>query len=155
EHYQWNMDVFGVPGVGAEAELLSAITTFFSRLGLQSTDVGIRVSSRKVLQGVVEAEGVPPERFTEVCVLVDKLDKLPRDAIEKDMNALGLSPASVDRILDTLSLRSLDELAQALGDENEAVIELRELFQLAEGYGCADWLQFDASVVRGLAYYTG
>lgn len=33
--------------------------------------------------------------------------------------------------------------------------ELRRLFELAEDYGFADWLQFDASVVRGLAYYTG
>jgi len=155
EHYQWNMDVFGVPGVGAEAELLGAITTFFSRIGLQASDVGIRVSSRKVLQGVVEAEGVAKERFNEVCVLVDKLDKLPREVIEKDMSELGVSAESVGRILDTLSLRSLDELAESLGDEDPAVIELRQLFQLAEGYGCSDWLQFDASVVRGLAYYTG
>ena len=29
EHYQWNMDIVGVAGVEAEAELLAAITTFF------------------------------------------------------------------------------------------------------------------------------
>jgi hypothetical protein len=39
--------------------------------------------------------------------------------------------------------------------ENEAVTDLRQLFRLAEAYGFADWLVFDASVVRGLAYYTG
>ena len=33
--------------------------------------------------------------------------------------------------------------------------ELKQLFALAEGYGIQDWLRFDASVVRGLAYYTG
>lgn len=39
--------------------------------------------------------------------------------------------------------------------DNEAVADLRQLFKLAEAYGYADWLVFDASVVRGLAYYTG
>lgn len=33
--------------------------------------------------------------------------------------------------------------------------ELADLFALANAYGYADWLAFDASVVRGLAYYTG
>lgn len=33
--------------------------------------------------------------------------------------------------------------------------DLRQLFDLAAAYGYADWLVFDASVVRGLAYYTG
>ena len=34
-------------------------------------------------------------------------------------------------------------------------MDLKQLFSLAEKYGYADWIQFDASVVRGLAYYTG
>ena len=36
EHYQWNMDMVGVPGVTAEAELLSAVVTFFERVGITS-----------------------------------------------------------------------------------------------------------------------
>ena len=34
-------------------------------------------------------------------------------------------------------------------------MELRALFALAEAYGIADYLQFDASCIRGLSYYTG
>ena len=37
----------------------------------------------------------------------------------------------------------------------QAVEELRALFALAEAYGIADFLQFDASCIRGLSYYTG
>ncbi len=155
EHYQWNMDVFGVAGVEAEAELLAAVAAFFGRVGLGSADVGIKVSSRKVLHGVVTGLGVPDEQFAAVCVLVDKLEKLPREAIAGDMAALGLDDGMVDAILDALSLRDLDGLAGVLGDGHEAVVDLRRLFALAEAYGIADWLVFDASVVRGLAYYTG
>jgi histidyl-tRNA synthetase len=156
EHYQWNMDVFGVAGVTAEAELLAAVASFFSRLGLTEEDVGIRVSSRGVLHAVLtEKLGVPDQHFAAVCVLVDKLEKLPREAIEKDLAALGLEGSLVDEIVATLSLRSLDELAGVLGADHAVVAELNQLFSLAEAYGIADWLVFDASVVRGLAYYTG
>jgi histidyl-tRNA synthetase len=54
-----------------------------------------------------------------------------------------------------LSLRTVDELEALLGADNEAVADLRRLFTLAEAHGYAGWLLFDASVVRGLAYYTG
>ncbi len=155
EHYHWNMDVFGVAGVEAEAELLAAVAAFFGRVGLGPTDIGIKVSSRHVLQGVVSGLGVPDEQFASVCVLVDKLEKVPRDAIADDMAALGLDDAMVDAILDALSLRELDGLAAVLGEEHRAVTDLRRLFDLAAAYGIAEWLVFDASVVRGLAYYTG
>lgn len=46
-------------------------------------------------------------------------------------------------------------VAALLGADSGAVAELKALFALAEGYGIQDWLLFDASVVRGLAYYTG
>jgi hypothetical protein len=59
--------IIGCPaGVEAEAELLAAITSFFSRVGLSSGDVGIKVSSRKVLAAVLERYQVPPENFAQV-----------------------------------------------------------------------------------------
>lgn len=224
EHYQWNMDIVGMPGVEAEAELLAAITMFFSRVGLTSKDVGIKVSSRKVLQGLLQQCDVPEASFGPVCVIVDKAEKIPREEVVKQLGALGLPEATVDRILSVLEVgvmvalwrthkwraavlcmlhagrlqypscalhwwllesrtmpccwvpvlnqsspahlpaclpacapqvKSLEQLEALLGPEAEAVEDLKRLFALAEGYGYADWLVLDASVVRGLAYYTG
>jgi histidyl-tRNA synthetase len=155
EHYQWNMDVIGVPGVEAEAELLAAITTFFSRVGLSSADVGIRVSSRKALQAVLARCGVAPEAFGPVCVVVDKMEKLPREKVAAMLRDLAVEEGAIDAILAALAIRSVGELEALLGAGDEAVQDLRRLFDLAEAYGFADWLVFDASVVRGLAYYTG
>ncbi|KAG2489681.1 hypothetical protein HYH03_011790 [Edaphochlamys debaryana] len=155
EHYQWNMDVVGVPGVEAEAELLAAIVAFFERVGLTAEDVVLKVSNRKVLQAVCARYGVPDESFARVCVIVDKLDKMPREKVEEELAAIGVPPATVDGVLGALGLRSVEELGALLGPESEAVAELGRLFELAEGYGYKDWLSFDPSVVRGLAYYTG
>lgn len=57
-------------------------------------------------------------------------------------------------MLDIVNVRSLDDLEQRVPDST-AVTELRRLSELAEAYGFADWLEFDPSIVRGLAYYTG
>jgi histidyl-tRNA synthetase len=168
EHYQWNMDIVGVPGIEAEAELLAAITTFFTTLGLTSQDVGIKVSSRKVLQAVLSAAGVPDASFGPVCVVVDKLEKISREKVVVELQALGVDRMAADQILAALSLKTVEELEAFLQDMTNnnnnndsnasspaAVAELKQLFAYAEAYGYADYLVFDASVVRGLAYYTG
>lgn len=77
EHYQWNMDIWGVPGVEAEAELISALVTAFKTMGLSSADLTIKVSSRKLLTCVFECLSLPPASFTPLCVLIDKGDKMP------------------------------------------------------------------------------
>ena len=155
EHYQWNIDILGVPGVAAEAELLAVIITFFERVGLNSDDVIIKVSNRKILQAVLEKLGVPDDSFAAVCVLVDKLEKMPKEAIEEEMTGLGLDAALVEHIVEIISLDALDQVADVVGADHEGICELRELFTLADGYGFGSWLTFDASLVRGLAYYTG
>ena len=52
-------------------------------------------------------------------------------------------------------MKSLDSLSSELDSKSQAVKELRDLFALCESYGISSWLRLDASVVRGLAYYTG
>jgi histidyl-tRNA synthetase len=76
EHFEWNMDIWGVAGVETEAELLSAMVTFFERVGLTSEDVGIKVNSRLVIREVLSEPGIPEDKFAATCVLVDKLEKV-------------------------------------------------------------------------------
>merc|ERR1712159_474903 len=72
------------------------------------------------------------------------------------MKNVGLPEDTSKKIVAAMDAPSLDEFAKVAGvGDSEEVKELRRLFELAEDYGYGDWLQFDASVVRGLAYYTG
>ncbi|XP_052199017.1 histidine--tRNA ligase, chloroplastic/mitochondrial [Diospyros lotus] len=155
EHYQWNMDVIGVTDVTAEAELISSIVTFFKRIGITSSDVGFKVSSRKVLQEVLRCYSIPDNLFSKVCVIIDKIEKIPVDEIKKELKSAQLSEAAIEGLLQVLSLKSLTLLEEKLGTAGEAVADLKKLFLLAEQFGFSEWIQFDASVVRGLAYYTG
>ncbi|GFP80809.1 histidine--tRNA ligase [Phtheirospermum japonicum] len=157
EHYQWNMDIIGVPTVTgkAEAELIYSIVTFFKRIGITSSDVGFKISSRKVLQEVLRRYSIPENLFGRVCVIIDKLEKIPIDDIKKELRSAELSEEAVEELLQILSVKSLAKLEEKLGDSVDALADLKQLFSLAEKYGYSDWIQFDASIVRGLAYYTG
>lgn len=155
EHFQWNMDIWGVAGVEAEADLLSAMVAFFKNVGLTSEDVGIKLNSRLVIAEVLTELGIPEEKFAATCVLVDKLEKVPIDAIQGDLEELGLDRSVVEKLTEVLTNKSIESLEQTLGADSEAIKELKQLMSLLEAYGIDDWIQFDASVVRGLAYYTG
>ncbi len=155
EHYQWNVDILGISDVAAEAELLCLVTTLLSRLGLTAEDVEIKLSSRKIIEAVLNAANVPEERFSEVCVLVDKLDKLPAGVVREEFERLGLVASVVDSLLELTSLASLDDAASLIGEDSGGISDLHRLLALAAEYGIAEWVRFDAGLVRGLAYYTG
>lgn len=155
EHYQWNMDIYGVPGVAGEAELLCAVVTFLKRVGITHEDVGVKVSSRAILSELLSSLGVADDSFAATCVVVDKLDKLPEEEILKQLGELGLDYGVSMKLLEVLQIDSMEAVKEVLGEESAAVRELEELFQYAEAYGMSSWLQLDLSVVRGLAYYTG
>ena len=160
EHYQWNMDIVGHQGITAELELLSAVVDLFRRLKISSSDVSITINSRRVLNSVCTSYGVPADNFAAVCVVLDKLGKIGAATVKEELVSLNVPSISADKILQALSAKTvlglLEQMMPVATDELlQACDEVTQLFALAEAYGFADFLQFDAGVVRGLAYYTG
>ena len=155
EHYQWNVDIWGTTELSADAELISVMVTFFEEIGLSSDDVLISISNRKVLEEVLGSLGVEGDLFAKTCIVVDKMEKLPPDVIEKQLSDLGHSSEVITKIQTVLGIKDMKNLKSSLDKSSSAISELNTLFELIEAYGMSEWVQFDASVVRGLAYYTG
>ena len=155
EHYQWNVDIWGTTELSADAELISVMITFFEEIGLSSDDVVISISNRKVLEEVLGSLGVEGDLFAKTCIVVDKMEKLPPDVIEKQLSDLGHSSEVITKIQTVLGIKDMKNLKSSLDKSSSAISELNTLFELIEAYGMSEWVQFDASVVRGLAYYTG
>ena len=163
EHYQWNMDIVGVDHVHAELELLAAACFFFQRVGIGSDIVGIKVNSRAVLEAVLAKHGIKKgekdkdggDIFAKACVIIDKLDKIGGLAVTEMLGGIGVSAESSADILKALEAPTVSALTEHIGEESEAICQVKRLFELAKEYGIDDYLIFDASVVRGLAYYTG
>lgn len=155
EHYQWNVDIWGTDEISADAELISVLVTFFRSVGLTEEDLVIKISSRKVLEEVLGSLGLKGDIFAKTCIIVDKMDKLPADTISQQLSELGLDESSILTIQSTLAIKDMESLGKNLGEESVAVKELTSLFSALEAYGISGWIEFDASIVRGLAYYTG
>jgi histidyl-tRNA synthetase len=161
EHYQWNMDVWGEADVTAEAELIAALLALLDRLGLSRNDVKVRINSRSLLEETLCA-GVLSGReeiFPALCVVIDKLDKIGADAVVELLTAadgeVRLDPSDARSVVEGLATKSLDDAIARAPRDCAAAAELQRLFGMLGAYGCADRVIFDASIVRGLAYYTG
>ena len=155
EHYQWNVDIWGTDAISADAELISVLVTFFKSVGLTEEDLVIKMSSRKVLEEVLGSLGLEGDIFAKTCIIVDKMDKLPADVVSEQLGDLGLEKSAIQTIQSTLVIKDMNSLEEILGKESAAVTELSCLFSALEAYGISGWIEFDASIVRGLAYYTG
>jgi histidyl-tRNA synthetase len=161
EHYQWNMDIWGEPGVVAEAELVASVFALLDRLGLGRDDVRMRLSSRALLEDTLRAGVLQgrPEVFPALCVAIDKLDRLGADAVvdllTDPAGAIRLGKPEARAVVDWLGLRDVDAAARELPAGSRAHADLLRLLELLDAYGVGDRVEFDASVVRGLAYYTG
>lgn len=130
---------------------------FLKSAGLTSADVGLRINSRKVLNAVVRGAGIPDEGFAATCVIIDKLGKIGAEQVKQELEEKVKVPSHIgDRIVRATEAKTLEQFAELAGvGDCEEVAELRKLFDLTKEYGIGDWVEFDASVVRGLSYYTG
>jgi histidyl-tRNA synthetase len=161
EHYQWNLDIWGEPSVAAEAELIAALFQALDRLGVPRGAVQVRLSSRALLEDTLRASVLRarPEAFPALCVAIDKLEKIGPDAVADLLTdpagLVGIPRADAKFVVDWLALRDLEAAARQAPAGSRGSSEVRELLELLGLYGIADRVVFDASVVRGLAYYTG
>jgi len=159
EHYQWNMDVWGEPDVTAEAELIAALFAALDALGLAPGDVKLRVNHRRLLEEAVKKVDSRDEVFQAICIVLDKLDKIGPEAVVEQLTSsagpIGLARPVAAELVVGLEARGLAEAARLATPGSTALAELQRLFELLDAYGLADRVEFDASVVRGLAYYTG
>ncbi len=158
EHFQLNMDILGESDVLADAELLAAALDVVRATGLDATQVRARVSDRRVLAAIFLHLGVAEGQLEAVYQVVDRLEREPRDRLERRLADLGLESAEIGGIFAATQLRGIDELEAEFGNVAsvaERVSELSKYLEHLEDLGVAEFTDIDLSVVRGLAYYTG
>jgi len=154
EHYQWNVDIIGEESVIAEAEVLSTAITAIRKAGLSSSQVKVRVGDRSLLEKLFAASSIPLNKFTAVCLALDKRGKINDEQMTTLLKKEDLADSDVSKVFDLLAIETLDEAADALGG-SEHLTQIKALFSMMEHYGLEDYLVFDLSIIRGLDYYTG
>jgi histidyl-tRNA synthetase len=159
EHFQLNLDIVGEAEVSADAELLAAAIDILRSFGLTKADFLARVSDRRLLRALLLHAQVPEDRLVQVYNIVDKLEREPRERIAARLSdEAGLGPTVVEEVLGIFRHATFDEVRDAYGATEgigEEIARLHEFFGYLEAMGLREYVRFDLTVVRGLAYYTG
>jgi histidyl-tRNA synthetase len=159
EHFQWNVDIVGEAGVGADAEVLAVAIDALREMGLKEDDFRARVSDRRLLSALLSAAGLPPEKHEVAFGVIDKLEREDRSrSLERLEAECGLDASQAEEVLGLFADTSLKNLSALHGRDTavaEALGELEAYLQILDGLGLSGFVEFDLRIVRGLAYYTG
>ena len=157
EHFQLNLDIVGEAGDLADAEVIAAGLDILGAFGLGADDVVARISDRRVLGGVLGSLGVPETGHGAAFAAIDKIERESEDWVRERLVAAGADEIAAERIL-ALRGAELPDLIAEYGSSpevREGGERLQRVFGHLEAAGLGDFLAFDPSLVRGLAYYTG
>ena len=176
EFTQFDADTVGSNSPSADAELLMMVCDALEALGLKRGEYIVKVNSRKLLDGVLNAANVDLSKRGTVLRAIDKFDRLGEQGVRlllgegrKDESGdftkgAGLTKETADRVMGLIGIGRADDnfqrrIAELLGDENYAKAASDELWSIYEyctqtGFS-ADRIQLDTTVIRGLDYYTG
>jgi histidyl-tRNA synthetase len=161
EFYQCDVDIVGTESLLAEAEVCAAAGEVFERLGFR--DYTLRVNHRQLLRALIEAAGIDGSREQEVLIAVDKLDKVGREGVERELEERGIEAAAAKSLIELVlgSEESDDERLNRLRNSlisdagRFALGQVRELLDLMEATPLAGRARFHPELARGLSYYTG
>jgi histidyl-tRNA synthetase len=116
EFYQCDVDSIGTRSPVVEAETCAAASDALTALGF--TNFTIRLNHRQVLAGVLEAAGVAQEKHGDALVAIDKLDKIGREGVARELESRGVAAESGDALLSFFEgLPALEHAAEFVAGE--------------------------------------
>ncbi len=156
---QCDIDVLGEAGESAEAELILATTAALAALGLTAPQV--RLNDRRLLRRLAAHCGVnEPAAQERFFITLDKLDKLGPGGVLKELREHPELATSgmwdrLTSVLDGSSSWTLADFAARIDGAADAEPLTRILAAVGAALGGAASVAFDATLVRGMGYYTG
>lgn len=154
EFWQLNVDIFGCDTFEADLEIIISAIRIMKAFGADESMFTVRINNRRFFNDVIAAiAGTDAEGSRLVSKVIDRKNKVTREAYEKDLIALGLSAEQIGRIDALYGMNVMD--ATAICPDSEGAKELRLLFEALEKVGLSKYCVFDFGIIRGLDYYTG
>jgi len=174
EFYQCDVDSLGSSSPAVEAEMCAAVTDALKDLGF--TDFEIRINHRDLLTHLLNSADIAPALHGATLVALDKMDKIGRHGVEKELDQRGVSQISTnwllgffhDSVADGLGTAGADVSCAALGVVDAVASDhvdgsvgyagrenLRKILTLCENTSAAERMRWDPFLARGLSYYTG
>jgi histidyl-tRNA synthetase len=158
EHWQLNVDIFGVAGIGAELEMVMIVDDIFRNFGAKKDMYEIRLNHRGLIDYLLKDYlGLAAEAQHAVGKLIDRLHKMERQkfiaAVDDVLTPAQRENSTTEKLLAILDARKVADLPpEARGQD--AAQELEALLAQLKDAGITN-ARFDGTLMRGFDYYTG
>jgi histidyl-tRNA synthetase len=139
-----------------EAELMALYIEGYKALDI---DVVLKYNNRKIMQGMIENEGITGDKVSDVITVIDKFDKLTPQEIKIEFTNVGLDSDTITNLLEVFKL-DFDGIKNKYKDNDninliEGIQEIEELNTYIDGLGLSSVSSFSPVLARGQSYYTG
>jgi histidyl-tRNA synthetase len=153
EHWQLNVDIFGVPGLEAEHELILVADGILQQFGAQRDSYVIKLNSRQLMNHIFDNYlGLKPARAHDAAKLIDRMHKMEAPSFAATLQEILQDQAVTDKLVGLLQAKTIQDLPTIL-QKHPSVGELERLEKLLKASGLTNTI-FDITLMRGFDYYT-
>lgn len=154
EHWQLNVDLFGVAGLNAEHELITMSSAIMQEFGATPDMYEIRINSRRLMDAIFrDYIKVGDHQAHDLSKLIDKMHKIDPPVFQRAVHEIITHKDAAQQLLDLLQITDIQQLPAVL-QKNDAYQQIEALLNLLAGSGINN-ARYDVTLMRGFDYYTG
>lgn len=156
---QCDIDILGDSSINAEIEILNTTAKTFSALGFKNYIA--KVNDRRILSDLIKNSGFDSEDEKEVCISLDKLDKIGVSGVSAELIEKGFDANKINTLLAMITeIQSAgNDFAKVLSKHKvreDVIFDVVEILNSVNALSCDNFRAvFDITIVRGQNYYTG
>lgn len=155
EHWQLNVDIFGINGSEAEIEIMTIAIDLLLKLGATGEMFELRLNHRRLmddlLKNILKLQG---DALGKTVKLIDKKNKLKPGEFQNLLKEAGLREEQADDLLNFFSL-TFDKIPQKFPQLTDSHSELSLILDSLSQMGYGKYIKFSPEIMRGFDYYTG
>lgn len=149
---QCDIDIIGDATNLAEVEIIQTISSTLKRLSFK--DFNIKLNDRRILKALVTSAGFNEEDFSEIAIILDKMDKIGTEGIIRELTEKGYEEVQINQLISNskkLENEGLSGIKEMCPEGYENVKQILDVIKSLED----DFtISFDHTLVRGMGYYT-
>jgi len=153
--HQWDIEVYGKPGIESEAEIIEFTSRLFDSLLLK--DITIDINHRNLVENYINRtfDSDNPQLVADILRAIDKIQKKSRKEIIDEFKD-RYDSTKLEEILDFSQIKgSIKEIEEKIDTSKLTSWDyLKQLFDSLENRGVSN-IRINFSIVRGLDYYSG
>ena len=156
EHWQLNVDIFGLAHLEADTEIITVAAAIMRAFGAREEDYVIRINNRRVIQSILRDGFVlTPELAHDVMTLIDRKAKMDRDGFRTALHGImGDRTSELLRVIESDGIEQFLSSVPADLRDSQWMKETLYVIHRLEERGVTN-VAFDPTLMRGFDYYTG